>query len=746
MVKADRSKNKPHKHGVLVIHGGGLPEDQKNLVGDPLSTIANGLIDHFNNDPFLGVEHRMAVKAKARSDRQLQELDIDIFRKDGKRERLEHQVMMREVLWKPPMPKMPLSTYLSLIWDWAFAFQSHNLRKAELEKRDQRARGWRCAALKGQPVRPDQVYPADWDSDGLEQMEQDLKKDRHLGDFRARIAMAILGLAATLLLSAIAEALKPWFGSDLSKFLPQITTILISGSILSSILLGLLAGQEFQNREKRLEHSRLHLTTMILTTAWLSLFLLPFLILFYYIDAAVAIAALAGLAYLLLFLADWATRVLVLLLIVLVIWIAGRPTPAQVPRAGKRDEIRTRLADARTLPRRTVQWIGVQVREDRRTTAAKWLTTLLVTCGAPLAVLLISALELLSFLPIGGDSLKKMARTLSDDSYWSALKDIHMFLTDSTRAALVRDYIEQTLRDLDKEGADSIHIFAHSLGTVVAYDTLAQIGENNGALITKRMKVYKKIKTLLTYGCPLNKIRLLASSPAVERDRRSGFDYTRFNTRARLPADLPDFVWVNVYALQDFVSDVCSSYSNANDRVRPREFSAWSANDIVTAHGAYWTDAGFWNTALQALGIVFERGAMRRIEKLSDVNYGGDLLDKLREHGIVTQDQLLAKLGSQAERVAVAMEIGGAYTEADLRDLAERADLARVPALNEEHADLLHDFANVRNVDELNATSAADIWNRLSKVDATIWHCKPSSQKDVEAWKQAASSMASQIS
>lgn len=51
----------PLKHGILVLHGAGTPEDQESLVGDPLSRSANGLIDHLNGDKFLNDGRRLTV-------------------------------------------------------------------------------------------------------------------------------------------------------------------------------------------------------------------------------------------------------------------------------------------------------------------------------------------------------------------------------------------------------------------------------------------------------------------------------------------------------------------------------------------------------------------------------------------------------------------------------------------------------------------------------------------------------------
>ena len=54
--------------------------------------------------------------------------------------------------------------------------------------------------------------------------------------------------------------------------------------------------------------------------------------------------------------------------------------------------------------------------------------------------------------------------------------------------------------------------------------------------------------------------------------------------------------------MQDVVSDICSLYTDGP--VRPHEFDTASAQDLFSAHGAYWTDASFWKNTLQMMGVL----------------------------------------------------------------------------------------------------------------------------------------------
>ncbi|MDE3090264.1 MAG: hypothetical protein KGJ80_12855, partial [Chloroflexota bacterium] len=627
----------PHKHGILYLHGAGLPEDQKTLIGDPLATVADGLVDHFEGDPFISQRCRMAAKTDEVKDRATEALELDVFIKgeDGKSDQHEHRIRIDEVLWKPLAPPQSLSTYLPLVWQWAFAFQSNFQRQSVLKKYSRRKQEWRQAqSARTADAASEKAKP------NLADIYADSKSTRHDSQMWSRIWLAVLGLPFTLLIWIPGELYKrqsvmqlklEWLTTD------QVTTGIVAISLFAAVLLVLLAIQEKLDNDAQppKPHSPLFLFAIVLTSAWLSIFLLPILLILYYLDRMVTLLIALVLATVVIFVAlnggDWVTRGVLLSGIAVGVAI-GIGLLSLLP-------IKTFLDRLLSFFRRNMQYGLVNL-----------ITTLIVTGGAPWVILLIAVLEWLSFLPLIGDNLEQLANAISEAGLWQAVKDIYVILTDSSRSAVVRCTVEEAIVKLDKAEVDSIHIFAHSLGTVVAYDTLVQIGQGNGVFIKQKSELYNKIKTLVTFGCPLNKIRTLAQFHSA--DVLSGFDYDRFDTSARLPGDLGsgDFRWVNVYSSHDIVSDACVAYSEPTDLVHPREFTAWSAHDIATAHGIYWIDPGFWNTALEALGIVYPRGEMIRIEELPTPELRGHSIEELRERGIVTKAQLEAQLGASAEQ------------------------------------------------------------------------------------------------
>ncbi len=570
--KGTAKKSEKFTHGILVLHGAGMPEDQTKIVGDPLSTIANGLIAYLDQgEP----AHRTiweAARAEVRENN-LAGLDIDVFRMpaSGKPTKPEYKIRMREVLWKPTMPNHGLLEYLPLLWLWAFAFESHAVRKVEADKQKQRGVNDR----------------GDNDRQDVEKESQDT---RRLADLESRVAIAVFGFIATLLDAFIVGEVVKWFNPQWTSISPefvrlwQITTSVIAWSLVAAILLVLLATQELRDRKVGKPHGSVHLMAIILSTTWLAPFLVPWLLVLYYFDRVLIFVLLlglvAGVILVSLRVETWELRVAFLLSVAFVIWLViwARSSEAFAERA-------SRLAEAGVRP-----------------VVIGWLIGLLVIAGAPLIICLILALELLSLLPIGGDSFHKLAQSLSQASTWIVLKDIYVYLTDSSRSALARYRVEEGIKELSQD-VDTIHIFAHSLGTVVAYETLVNVGRGNGALIKKGDSTYEKIRTLVTYGSPLNKVRILADVTAKSTQIMSGFDYLRFDHSAQLAEDLYDFDWLNFYALQDVVSDELSLYARPEDPIHPCEFCVESAQDIMTAHGVYWTDNGFWKATLETIGF-----------------------------------------------------------------------------------------------------------------------------------------------
>ncbi len=180
---------------------------------------------------------------------------------------------------------------------------------------------------------------------------------------------------------------------------------------------------------------------------------------------------------------------------------------------------------------------------------------------------------------------------------------------------------------------DQVVLTGHSLGSVIAYDTVNELlsrvwatpelsGTGKGVARTLTRSDLEKLRGLVTFGSPLDKVYYfyrehVASHQAVRAQilsflysllrRRSGRDYGRFTFTypkppkiGQKPGDEPfafpqvgdDFQWVNVWSPMDPVSGPLRFYRlDDNDRYRrlgPR-YLVWGF-----AHLAYWGDPKFY--------------------------------------------------------------------------------------------------------------------------------------------------------
>lgn len=119
------------------------------------------------------------------------------------------------------------------------------------------------------------------------------------------------------------------------------------------------------------------------------------------------------------------------------------------------------------------------------------------------------------------------------------------------------------------------------------------------------------------------------------------------------------------------------------------------------------------------------------IEGIGEV-YAG----KLREQGIDTQAQLLAKCASPAGRRQ--LEEGSGISGKLILKWANRADLARISGVGEEYADLL-EHSGVDTVPELAQRNAGNLHAKMEEVNAAknLVRSMPS-ESQVSGWVEQA--------
>jgi predicted flap endonuclease-1-like 5' DNA nuclease len=131
-----------------------------------------------------------------------------------------------------------------------------------------------------------------------------------------------------------------------------------------------------------------------------------------------------------------------------------------------------------------------------------------------------------------------------------------------------------------------------------------------------------------------------------------------------------------------------------------------------------------------------------KIEEIEGI--GPALGEKLRNVGIKSVEDLLAKCGQNAGREAVAAETG--ISEKLLLDWANMADLMRIDGIGPEFAELL-EAAGVDTVKELAQRNAANLTAKLAETHAKkgLTRTVPS-EKQVDRWIDEAKGLTPAVS
>jgi hypothetical protein len=150
---------------------------------------------------------------------------------------------------------------------------------------------------------------------------------------------------------------------------------------------------------------------------------------------------------------------------------------------------------------------------------------------------------------------------------------------------------------------DEVLIAGHSLGSVIAYDSLSQIIVRDLAKDPSLSSVpLRRIKGLLTFGCPLNKVvYFFRARTNLRTNVLSQILYMLHSFRLRTPLPpqanpaiamphpfpektpfAPEFLWYNAYSPFDIISGRMQFYTADLDVPVERGVTPW------TAHLSYW--------------------------------------------------------------------------------------------------------------------------------------------------------------
>jgi hypothetical protein len=139
---------------------------------------------------------------------------------------------------------------------------------------------------------------------------------------------------------------------------------------------------------------------------------------------------------------------------------------------------------------------------------------------------------------------------------------------------------------------DRVILAAHSLGSVIAYDTLNDLMAQNMASLTPDESL-RHISALFTFGCPLNKIYyFFRARTSAKTYVLNEILYVLHSFRLRNPAPAgvlpfpdpfhPNFKWLNAWCPKDVISGRMLFYQADQNKIVKQGF------EPATAHVGYW--------------------------------------------------------------------------------------------------------------------------------------------------------------
>lgn len=164
----------------------------------------------------------------------------------------------------------------------------------------------------------------------------------------------------------------------------------------------------------------------------------------------------------------------------------------------------------------------------------------------------------------------------------------------------VFDTADAVYRACDADGAplyDRVVIVAHSLGSVVAYDTLNALMRRDTAY-GRHLQVVERTGALITFGSPLDKTAYLFST-----QRASHLQHVQdalANTVQPLIQEGPRPAWVNIYSANDIISGRLDFY-HVPGSPQVENVSDPHATIPLAAHVEYWENALLWTTLTRYL-------------------------------------------------------------------------------------------------------------------------------------------------
>jgi hypothetical protein len=146
-----------------------------------------------------------------------------------------------------------------------------------------------------------------------------------------------------------------------------------------------------------------------------------------------------------------------------------------------------------------------------------------------------------------------------------------------------------------------VAIVGHSLGSVIAYDTLNGL-INEDSLSGDKLRIAARTSLLLTFGSPLDKIAffftILSKSARHIREQLASVVQPLIQSYAYRP-----FPWVNIFSRNDIICGCLNFYDEPGTAAPPavqnvKDEGAWVP---LVAHVEYWTNPLIWDVLVDNL-------------------------------------------------------------------------------------------------------------------------------------------------
>ena len=179
---------------------------------------------------------------------------------------------------------------------------------------------------------------------------------------------------------------------------------------------------------------------------------------------------------------------------------------------------------------------------------------------------------------------------------------------------------------------DEVFVVGHSLGSVIVYDVLNRL-VNEDEAIGCSLKVVARTPLLLTFGSPLDKTAFLFA------EQRQNTGEAREALAAAVQPLIQDYCfrpkcWINIYSPWDIISGSLDFYDPPGSHPkRVRNKKDLDATTLLAAHVEYWRNPLLFETLYQALSLPGPIECDTLGCTPNSVPSGGNIYGVLARHG-----------------------------------------------------------------------------------------------------------------